>query len=197
MSMLDTILDSFSPGGVLGARQRQADIDATKQQTRQRAEQADNDTKNFMDALNASPVHAGMVQRQVFTPATNLGGSSTGIRMDLPSQAPATSGYVVDKANPDQIRTHIDADGNKVQWELPTIDQQKLRQTQMALDQARNPANRETALIQQGQTAAGARSTAQAAAQGTAAGRTLGEEENRDALGTPVTDEEQQPPRWG
>lgn len=192
MSMLENILEAFSPGGVQGYKGRQADIDAIKQQTRQRAEQADKDTEDFMNTLGASPVHAGMVQRQVFTPAANLG-SMTGIPgVDLPNQVPATSGYVVDKANPDQIRTHVDADGNKVQWELPTVDQQRLRQTQMALDQLRNPANREIAQIQQGQEAAGARSAAQATAQGTAAGKTLGEEENRNTLGTPVSDQEQQ-----
>lgn len=181
MDLLHTILNGFAPGGQQGVDKRAADIDEEKQLTRQRAEKADHDAFQFAMEQGHLPVHAGLVNRPAYDSGINFGRTAGG---DIPAGGavaetaiPPSGGFYTDHADPDRVYTHVDANGDKVQFERPTKDQQLLRQANMALAQALNPAARQAQQVADQREAA----SAQAKAQGTAAGTETGRQNSLNA----------------
>lgn len=194
MSLLQTILQGFSPGGIQGFQGRQADIDSEKQLTRQRAEKADQDA--FAHAMTEGylPVGpGGVVRRPAYDSGANFGSSPTG---DLPAGVPGaqttlppSGGSYIDKADTSRVITHTDANGDKVQWEIPTPEEQFSRQANMAYAQAMNPAARQAQQVQQQRTAAGTASESAARTQGAATGATAGKVNDLAQRGVNLNDD--------
>lgn len=159
-----TFLNGFAPGGNQGVQARQTQIDDEKQRMRQSAEDHDMKLADMMDAMGAQPVQSGMVHRQVFTPPSgdfsDIPGVASGPRI------PGTSGYVLDKADPSRVVTHKTADGQTVQWERPSVEQQMLRAAHQRLANLQNPENKEAVMQDQRQTAAGVQANSRAHATG-------------------------------
>ena len=151
-SLMQTILQGFSPGGIQGYQARKQQLSAAQQdqqiqeqQARQRAEQLDNDAYAHAMAEGYLPVGPGGVVRRPYFPGaqvTNSGaaptgegptGEDTGGSASAPGGQPG--GTYIDKADPSRVIKHTDANGDVVQWEIPTPEEQFARRKQLRAEQ--------------------------------------------------------------
>src|SRR5579864_5026663 len=137
---------------------QQQQIDIQKQQEQRAQHEADLDFHQRMREMGAKPVVNGMVEDQ----------------QDVPGYGTAST---VRKVNPDSQVKWKDSTGDDVAYELPSMSDQLLHQfnaqNQPAMVQARANA---------------ARATAQAEAEGTAAGQTQGRVSDLQTRGQPLPD---------
>lgn len=171
-NIFDHLVDAVTGGSWGRAGEASKTALATQKQNQQySAEEHDRLMSDYMDSIGAPVVQSGMVHRQVFTPPVNLGSYSNIPGVTSGGEVGPTSGYVVDKADPARTVTHVAADGQKVQWERPTVEQQQLRTAHMRLANLQNPQNKESTQIEDTREAAQAESKAQGTSLGTGRGQ--------------------------
>jgi hypothetical protein len=204
MSLMQTILQGFSPGGVQGfqgrqlqQQQQQAEIDNEKQLTQQRAEKVDQDAFQHAMTEGYLPVGPGGVVRRPYYPgidnsttgaAAPTGNGPTGEDTDAPTSpkpGQQPQGTYIDKADSARVIKHTDRNGDTVQWEIPTPAEQHQRQIQQAYADAMNPQAQATQTQQQTVVGQGR----EAETQGTAAGVTAGKIADAKARGMQVPDD--------
>jgi hypothetical protein len=145
-----------------GQNQKQQQIDMEKQQQLRQQQDSDRMLAEHMNSIGAKPVIAGTVKDTQTIPETPgvFGGGQT-----ITLARPVDSTRVV---------KHKSAEGDSVQWELPTAEEQAQRQVQLKQPQVAAD------VAEAGQ-------KAQATSTGQAAGVTAGKQADLLARGIPVT----------
>lgn len=173
---MGSLVDAFSPGGVRGQQHQRFEEDLQTQQAQQRAEQLDHDAYAHAMAENYLPVGpGGVVRRPAYDSGANFGPGPNG---DIPAGGvvgdrtlPPSGGSYIDKADPARVIKHKDANGDLVQWEIPTPEEQMSRQANQSYAAAMNPAARQAQQVIDQRQAARASSLAEGTAAGTENGR--------------------------
>lgn len=191
--LFTTLKDAFTGGGDVGIQNKNWKENQELEQAAKRRKDTEDEIafSQHIQDLGATPVINGMVKRRAFNMGNPGMTSQSGIDGVAPSgsAAPPTDGYVLDKPDNSRVVKHKTADGETVQWELPSTEEQMARQTFLRQKQLKE--GQPVTDLENQQKQATAEAGARGTAQGTGEGKTAAEVNDLNTRGIPLTPDEQ------